>query len=131
MRLRDSTLKHQDLTGRVIGCAMAVHRVLGNGFQEVIYQRALRYELEAEGLSFSREYEMPVWFRGNQIGTRRVDFLVEEVVLVELKALSALDNSHMTQVRNYLEVFELEVGLLVNFGKASLEFHRFRNRKVV
>ena len=130
MRLQDSTLKHQELTHRIIGCAMAVHSELGNGFQELIYQRALRWELEHAGLSFSREYEMPIFYRDVRVGTGRVDFLVEEAVLVELKAVSELDDSHLTQVRNYLEVFGLEVGLLVNFGRPSLGFHRLRNGKV-
>lgn len=95
MVLRNGEFKHVDLTGWVIGCAMAVHGALGNGFQEVVYQRALAVEMELAGLSFARESEMPIWYRGVQVGTRRVDFFVEGVVLVELKAVSGLDDSHM------------------------------------
>ena len=131
MSLRDPSLKYQELTGRVIGCAMKVHSGIGYGFQEVIYQRALSYELGREGLSFERECEMPVFYEGVQVGTRRVDFFVEGVVLVELKAVSMLDDLHLVQLRNYLQVFGLEVGLLLNFGARSLEFKRLMKRRVV
>ena len=116
MTLKNLDLKYPDLTRRIIGCAMAVHSALGNGFQEVVYQRAMAVEMESAGLSFAREHEMPIWYREVQVGTRRVDFFVEEVVVVELKAVSALDDSHLAQSINYLEVFGLEVGLMVNFG---------------
>ena len=112
------------LTHAIIGCAMRVHRVLGNGFQEVIYQRALAIEMEKQKLSFVREQEMPIFYDGIQIGTRRVDFLVEGRVLVELKALTALEDVHLAQALNYLEAFNLETGLLINFGARSLEFKR-------
>lgn len=118
-----------DLTGRVIGCAMEVHRALGNGFQEVIYQRALAVELELNGISFAREFEMPVFFKSVQVGTRRVDFLVEGRLSVELKALIALDNTHLAQGKNYLEAYNLPTGLLLNFGALSLEFKRLFNNK--
>ena len=114
------------LTHTIIGCAMKVHRVLGNGFQEVIYQRALAIEMEKQELSFVREQEMPIFYDGIQIGTRRVDFLVEGRVLVELKALIALEDVHLAQALNYLEAFHLETGLLINFGARSLEFKRLR-----
>ena len=127
----NADLKYPDLTGRVIGCAMAVHSELGNGFQEVVYQRALAIEMRRKGISFSREHEMPIFYRGEQVGTRRVDFFVEEVVLVELKAVSRLDNSHLAQGLNYLEAFRLEVGLLVNFGATRLEFKRLMKRRIV
>ena len=91
MTLQDADLKYAGLTRRIIGCGMAVHSALGNGFQEVVYQRALAVEMEREGLSFSREHEMPIWYRDVQVGTRRVDFFVEEIVLVELKAISSLE----------------------------------------
>ena len=131
MTMLNADLKYPDLTGRVIGCAMGVHSGIGYGFQEVIYQRALGYEMGREGLSFERECEMPIFYRGEQVGTRRVDFFVEEVVLVELKAVSRLDNSHLAQGLNYLEAFRLEVGLLVNFGATRLEFKRLMKRRVV
>ena len=108
---------------------MTVHSTLGNGFQEVIYQRALAIELAKESISFSREHEMPVLYREQQIGTRRVDFLVEGVVSVELKAITQLDDVHLAQAINYLEAYDLEVGLLINFGARSLEFKRVINRK--
>ena len=123
MRLRDAGLKYEDVTGRVIGCAMKVHSGIGFGFQEVIYQRALGYEMGRQGVSFERECEMPVFYEGAQVGTRRVDFFVEGVVLVELDLL------HVVQVRDYLEVFGLEVGLMLNFGSRSLEVKRLGNRR--
>jgi GxxExxY protein len=121
--------KYSALTARIIGCAMEVHKFLGNGFQEVIYQRALEYEMKSQGLSFAREYEMPVFYKGKQVGTRRVDFLVEESVSVELKALTRLEPVHLAQAINYLEAYNLEVGLLINFGETSLKFHRLNNKK--
>ncbi len=116
--------KYSDVTGKVIGCAMEVHSVLGTGFQEVVYQRALGVEMESRGLSVAREWEMPVFYKGRQVGTRRVDFLVEESVVVELKAIAGLEKVHLAQAINYLEAFGLEVGLLLNFGGRSLEFRR-------
>ncbi len=111
----------------MIGCAMAVHSALGNGFQEVIYQRALGMEMGDQGLSFSREHEMPIYYKGRQVGARRVDFLVDNVVSVELKALTKLEDLHLAQAINYLEAYDLEVGLLLNFGARSLEFKRVTN----
>ncbi len=108
---------------------MRVHSALGNGFQEVIYQRALEIEMADEGLGFSREHEMPVYYKGQQIGTRRVDFLVEGIVSVELKAIIKLEEVHLAQAINYLEAYDLEIGLLINFGSRSLEFKRVQNRK--
>ena len=122
---------HSDITGRVIGCAMEVHRKLGNGFQEVIYQRALAIEMRAQGLDFSREHEMPIKYKGEEIGTRRVDFFVECEVMVELKAIILLEDVHLAQAINYLEAYGLLVGLLINFGARSLEFKRVINRKIV
>ena len=120
--------KHSELTGKVIGCAMTVHSALGNGFQEVIYQRALAIEMTDQRIGFSREHEMPIYYRGQQIGTRRVDFLIEDVVSVELKAIIQLDDVHLAQAINYLEAYNLEVGLLINFGARSLEFKRVSNK---
>ncbi len=120
---------HSELTGKVIGCAMAVHSTLGSGFQEVIYQRALAVELLENGISFEREKDMPVFYRKRHLGTRRVDFLVEGVVAVELKAISVLEDIHLAQAINYLEAYHLDVGLLINFGGASLEFKRLSNPK--
>ena len=108
---------------------MRVHSALGNGFQEVIYQRAMEIEMTDSGLSFSREFEMPIFYKGQQIGTRRVDFLVENDISVELKAIIQLENVHLAQAINYLESYDLEVGLLINFGAKSLDFKRLNNKK--
>jgi GxxExxY protein len=113
-----------ELTGKVIGCCMEVHRFLGNGFQEVIYQRALAIEFRRQNISFSREHEMDIYYKGENIGTRRVDFFVEGKVMVELKAIIHLEDVHLAQAINYLEAYGLETGLLVNFGAKSLEFKR-------
>lgn len=121
--------KYKELTGKIIGAAMQVHKVLGNGFQEVIYQRALEIEMPYFGLNFNREFEMPIFYREQQIGTRRVDFLVEEVISVELKAIIALEDVHFAQAINYLEAYNLEVGLLINFGSKSLQVKRLINSK--
>jgi GxxExxY protein len=121
--------KYSELTSKIIGCAMTVHKALGNGFQEVIYQRALAIEMNMAGIAFSREFEMPIFYREGQIGTRRVDFLVEGVVSVELKAITKLEDVHFAQAINYLEAYNLEVGLLINFGETSLNFKRLTNKK--
>ena len=121
--------KYSELTGKIIGCAMSVHATLRNGFQEVIYQRALEIEMRDQGISFARELEMPIYYKAQQIGTRRVDFLVEGVISVELKALIQLEDVHLAQALNYLEAYNLEVGLLINFGSNSLDFRRLTNKK--
>jgi GxxExxY protein len=121
--------KYSDITAKVIGCSMKVHRALGNGFQEVIYQRALEIEMPLDGLNFEREFNMPIYYRNHQIGTRRVDFLVEKIISVELKAVKALDDVHFAQAINYLEAYNLEIGLLINFGENSLVFKRLVNKK--
>jgi GxxExxY protein len=121
--------KYSELTSKIIGCAMTVHKALGNGFQEVIYQRALAIELELAGIRFQREFEMPIYYKENRIGTRRVDFLVEEIISVELKATTKLDDNHFAQGINYLEAYNLEIGLLINFGESSLIFKRLNNKK--
>jgi len=121
--------KYSELTGKIIGCAMKVHSTLSNGFQEVIYQRALAIEMTLSGISFSREFEMPIYYRDKHIGTRRVDFLVEENISVELKAITKLEDVHFAQAINYLEAYNLEIGLLINFGETSLNFKRLTNKK--
>jgi GxxExxY protein len=121
--------KHSVLTSKIIGCAITVHKSLGNGFQEVIYQRALQIEMSLNRISFHREFEMPIFYREEQIGTRRVDFLVEELISVELKAITKLEDVHFAQAINYLEAYNLEIGLLINFGETSLNFKRLTNKK--
>ena len=113
-----------ELTGKIIGCAMEVHRFLGNGFQEVIYQRALAIEMAQQGLAFSREHEMDIMYKGEHIGQRRVDFFVEGKIMVELKAVILLEDVHLAQAINYLEAYGLNIGLLINFGNKSLQFKR-------
>lgn len=121
--------RYSELTGKIIGCAIEVHKFLGSGFQEVVYQRALAYEMEVQGLLFVREYEMLIYYKEKNVGTRRVDFLISEKVSVELKALIKLEPVHLAQAINYLEAYHLEVGLLINFGNTRLEFHRLHNNK--
>lgn len=108
---------------------MTVHKTLGNGFQEVIYQRALGMEMSLAGISFSREHDMPIFYRQEQIGARRVDFLVEGIISVELKATTKQEDVHLAQAINYLEAYNLEIGLLINFGETSLNFKRLTNKK--
>jgi GxxExxY protein len=129
MTLINDQYKYSDLTAKIIGCAMQVHPALGNGFQEVIYQRALEIEMNDQGIGLSREQEMPVYYKNYQVGTRRVDFLVEGVISVELKAIIQLEDVHLAQAINYLEAYDLEVGLLINFGAKSLQFKRVQNKK--
>jgi GxxExxY protein len=121
--------KYSEITAKIIGASMEVHKILGNGFQEVIYQRALDKEMSLQGLCFSREHEMPIFYKEEQIGTRRVDFLVEGVISVELKALTKTEDVHLSQAINYLEAYNLEIGMLINFGAKSLEYRRLINPK--
>lgn len=120
-------MKDKELTHKIIGCSMKVHSILGSGFQEVIYQRALAIEMKKQGLSYAREMEMEIFYDEIQIGTRRVDFFVEDRIMVELKALSKLDDSHLAQAMNYCQAYGLPIGLLINFGSKSLEFKRVYN----
>lgn len=119
--------RHKELTGTIIGAAMQVHTQLGLGFPEVVYQRCLAIELREVGLAFERELELPLFYRGEHVGSRRVDFLVEKTVLVELKAVSEITTLHHAQVLNYLHAYQLEVALLLNFGEPRLSFKRFIN----
>lgn len=119
------------LTHKIIGCAMQVHRVLGNGFQEVIYQRSLAIEMRYAGLEFEREKEMKIYYRNEEVGTRRVDFFVENKVMVELKALEKLEDVHKAQAINYCEAYNIADGLLINFGGKSLDFKRVYNKNLV
>lgn len=120
-----------ELTGKIIGCAMEVHRYMGNGFQEVVYQRALSIELNLNDIAHVREMEMPLQYKGFDIGTRRVDFFVEDKIMVEIKAVKELEDVHLAQAINYLEAYGMDIGLLINFGNTSLQFKRVMkpNRK--
>jgi GxxExxY protein len=121
--------KFKEITEKLIGAAMKVHAALGNGFQEVIYQRALEIEMEEYGLKFVKEFEMPIYYKDRKVGVRRVDFFVENKIMVELKAVIQLENVHLAQAKNYLEAYNMQVGLLLNFGSISLQIKRLENSK--
>ncbi len=121
--------KYSAVTSKIIGCAIEVHKLLGNGFQEVVYQRSLEEEFILQNVEFVREQEMPIFYKGKLVGTRRVDFLVSQVICVELKAVIQMEAVHLAQAINYLEAYNLEVGLLINFGSRKLEFKRVVNIK--
>ena len=127
--MTQESMKYEDLTKQIIGRAMQVHSTLGNGFQEVIYQRALEMEFRNAEIPFEREFEMPIFYMNKQIGTRRVDFLISKTISVEIKAVTQLEDVHMAQAINYLEAYNLEIGMLINFGERSLRFKRLTNRK--
>ncbi len=126
----EENYKYSDLTKTIIGLAMKVHRKLGPGFPEIIYKRALIIELKRAGLSFVVEKEQEIFYDEESIGARRVDILVEDKVLLELKAISEFRPIDFSQIQNCLEVFKIEVGLLINFGAMSLQFKRFVNSKI-
>ena len=120
-------MKDKELTHKIIGSAMKVHSTLGNGFQEVIYQRAMVIEMGKQGLSFLREMEMEIFYDEIRIGIRRVDFFVEDRIMLELKAVIKLEDVHLAQAMNYCQAYNLPIGLLINFGSRSLEFKRVYN----
>ena len=124
-------MKFEDLTRKIIGCGMRVHSALGNGFQEAIYQRCLAIEMNEQKLLFAREMEMPIYYKDIQVGIRRVDFFVENSIMLEIKAQTKLEDVHLAQAMNYLEVYKMEIGLLINFGAKSLEFKRVHNNKIL
>ncbi len=109
---------------------MEVHSTLGNGFQEVIYQRCLAIELTNRGLNFHREFEMDIYYKSTHVGKRRADFLIEGSILLEIKALIQLEDAHLAQAMNYLEAYKLPIGLLINFGSKSLQYKRIHNNKI-
>lgn len=121
--------KYSDITEKIIGCCMTVHNTLGLGFPEYIYQRALEIEIRKQKLNFVREKVMPIYYDNIEIGNRRVDFLVEDKIMLELKAIFQLDNIHFSQTMNYIETYKLEIGLLINFGNSKLEFKRLVSKK--
>ena len=117
-----------ELTYQIIGCAMKVHNTLGNGFQEVIYQRCLGIELERAGIDFQREAKQTIFYEGIEVGSRRADFVISDKVVVELKALTKLEDVHIAQAKNYTVAYNFEIGLLINFGAKSLEYKRIFNQ---
>lgn len=124
-------MKHEDITGKIIGCAMEVHNRLGAGFHEFVYQKALAIEMKLQGLTYVEEQEMIIFYRETDIAKRRVDFWVENKVSVEIKARTELTDEHFAQAMNYLEVLKIEIGLLLNFGTKRLEFKRLHNNKLL
>ncbi len=116
-----------EITYKINGCAMKVHNFLGNGFQEVIYQRCLAIELERAGLLYGREIEQTIYYEGIDVGTRRADFIVERQVIVELKAVINLEDVHLAQAKNYVVAYNFPIGLLINFGATSLQFKKIFN----
>ncbi|WP_162428702.1 GxxExxY protein [Pontibacter pudoricolor] len=118
-----------DITFKIIGCAMKVHSAMGNGFQEVIYQRCLAIELESVGLGFEREKDQTIYYNNIEVGSRRADFIVENNIMVELKALTDLEDVHLAQAKNYVFAFNLPVGLLINFGANSLQYKKIFNSR--
>ena len=116
-----------EITYKINGCAMKVHNTLGNGFQEVIYQRCLAIELKTAGLAFEREKEQTIFYQGLEVGTRRADFIVENKIIVELKAIITLEDVHLAQAKNYVVAYDFPVGLLINFGARSLQFKKIYN----
>ena len=117
-------MKFEDLTHKIIGCAMEVHKHLGNGFQEVVYQRALAIEFSLQNINYVREQEMPLLYKGIDVGTRRVDFFIGGKIMLEIKAITNLEDVHLAQAMNYVEAYNLEIGLLINFGSKSLQHKR-------
>ena len=126
----EMTKEEQDkLTHDIIGCAMEVHSIIGNGFQEIVYQRALSIEMNLRNIEHKCEFEMPIFYKGIEVGKRRVDFFVRESIAVEIKAVINLDDIYLAQAMNYLEAYNLQTGLLINFGSKSLVFKRLFNKK--
>ena len=125
----EKKLTIDQITYKINGCAMKVHNTLGNGFQEVIYQRCLAIELERAGLDFVREKEHTIFYEGIDVGTRRADFVVEGQVIVELKAVINLEDVHLAQAKNYVVAYDFPIGLLINFGALSLQFKKVFNKK--
>jgi GxxExxY protein len=118
-----------DVTFQIIGCAMKVHNTLGNGFQEVIYQRCLAIELELAGLGYEREKEQTIYYNDVEVGSRRADFVVEDTIVIELKALIALEDVHLAQAKNYVVAYNLPIGLLINFCAPSVQYKKVYNNK--
>jgi GxxExxY protein len=122
-------LIHDEITRRIIGCAMRAHTALGTGFRESVYQRSLAIEMSYEGLAFEQEKDMPIYYRDVKVGSRRVDFFVGDLIMVEVKAVVLLEDVHIAQALNYLEAYNTQIGLLMNFGSKSLTFKRLLNKK--
>jgi len=125
----ETSLKYGDITQRIIGCAMKVHNKMRNGYNEAIYSKCLAIEFDRAGIKYQKELDVPVYYEEMIVGRRRVDFMVEEKVIVELKVIAELTDQNLAQALNYLECHKLEVGLLINFGSKSLQFKRLINQE--
>ena len=125
----DLKYKYSDETSQIIACALEVHKTLGNGFQAAIYQKALAIEMELNNITFASEEDMEIFYKEKNIGTSRSDFLIDDKMIIEIKAIILLEDEHLEQTLNYLEANNLEMGLLINFGAKSLEFKRVMNKK--
>lgn len=121
-------MEKDQLTYDIIGCAMKIHNALGNGFQERIYQRCLAIELERAGIAFGREVSQCIYYDGIHVGTRRADFVIENKLTVELKAVINLEDVHLAQAKNYVVAYHFEKGLLINFGAKSLQYKLIFNQ---
>jgi len=128
--MEERELPFKELTHKVIGCAMEVHRVLGPGFQEYIYHRALAIEMKNAGIKFEEEFELLIHYKGHKVGLRRVDFWIDNTVSLEIKAKSDFDNTHLAQAINYIEASNISTGLLINFDAPSLQFKRIHNKNL-
>lgn len=122
---------HEEITGKIIGCSMKIHSEIGPGFMESVYHRCLEIEFRHENISFENEKEFPIYYRNEKVGARRVDFFVNKLVLLEIKAVTNLEDVHLAQALNYLEAFKMEIGLLINFGSKSLQFKRLYNNHLI
>jgi GxxExxY protein len=122
-------MEQEEITYKIIGCAMKVHNTLGNGFQEMIYQRCLAIELKKVRLDFVREKDLIIYYEGEEVGNRRADFIVESNIIVELKAVINLEAVHLAQAKNYTVAYDIPVGLLINFGSTSLQYKKIFNKK--
>ena len=123
-------MKHEEITYKIIACAMEVHRNLGPGYPEYIYHRSLIIEFKLQNVRFEDEYDIRIYYKGEQVGVRRVDFLVEKIIPVEIKAAAEISDINIAQAKNYLEAGGIEIGLLINFGSSSLQFKRMINSKI-
>jgi GxxExxY protein len=118
------TLEHEELTDQIIGGAIEVHKRLGPGFIESIYENALLLELNKRGLRVCRQWEVPVEYEGVEVGKHRLDLFVDDTIVVELKAVKSLEDIHFAVVRSYLRATGKKHGLLLNFAKVTLEVRR-------
>jgi len=129
IRYAGSELRDSEITDAIIAAAIAVHRELGPGFLESIYEQALAVEFAVRGIAFIRQKPIPLFYRDHQIGEHRLDFVVENKIIIELKAIEALENVHFAIVRSYLKAAGLADGLIPNFSSMPLTVKRVRRER--